>query len=838
MSKIAPLPGKFRKVKKLSFFIQFTLLYGYYTRAVSYTYTSSSGYYAAITGGTVLYSGTFDDAVSAAITIPAFKFNCTSYTTIYISTNGFITFGSAPTSTNYLPISSTGAYVGCVSAFGVDLTNSSTGSPEIRYEDKTASSEFVIQWKDVKRYAVDPEIISFQIRLNYNTDQITFVYGGTISPGNNNTFPQVGIRGSSNEDYYNLSTTNSWTGTATGNSNTANCAFTSSGSKSPAVGQTFSFSSTCPVNNGPGGVAYISASQGSLRLWLDANDIDGDGSTSNNPTNGTAISTWYDKSGRSFDLSQNPTGYKPSYYTAGTYNAVKFDAAVNYKHLSASSASYLNKVSAFYVVKAIANGYAANALADDQTYSLRLAQFANTNMVGYTTWFVNDYSTSIAYSNGSYNLYSWHKEQSSTSMTIKAGSSSQTITIGSSAYGVPYYMLGATPGTSVPSDFEALEVIVHDELLNSAKTRIIENYLSSKYGSFSIPNNLYTMDDAVNGNFDYDVSGIGRVDASNIHDDARGTGIVRIYSPSDLGNGEYLLWGHDNALLNANNNTDVPSAVVSRMSRTWRNSHTGNVGTISISFDLTGLGSVTASDLRLLIDTDNDGVFSDETAGTSGVISGATSLGNNIYRFSGVILPNASRFSLGTINRTQTTLPVELLYFTEKCKTNGTDLSWATQTEVNNDYFTIEQSTNNQNWKKITTIKGSGTSYAINEYSYHYPEIRNDAYYRLSQTDYDGKTEIFPMIASSCESDVEEIKVYPTIFDADISMDVENISGDKLNIRLLDLNGHLLLEENVKKETIENNHHINLHIDALSSGSYLLQVSDKDHSVSRKLMKL
>ncbi|MDA9967716.1 hypothetical protein N9E62_00930 [Salibacteraceae bacterium] len=47
-----------------------------------------------------------------------------------------------------------------------------------------------------------------------------------------------------------------------------------------------------------------------------------------------------------------------------------------------------------------------------------------------------------------------------------------------------------------------------------------------------------------------------------------------------------------------------------RVARVWRVDQTGDVGTVSLSFDLSDVaGSVTSSDLRLLIDTDNDGCF-------------------------------------------------------------------------------------------------------------------------------------------------------------------------------------------------------------------------------------
>ena len=158
-----------------------------------YAFEQKNLSYTEITGGTVLWSGTFDNEVSGAITIPSFTFDGVAYTSVYITVNGFVTFGIAPSATNYTPISNSATYTGAISAFGKDLIQAETGSPAIRYQQ--VGNEFVIQWKDVRRKTIAGEIISFQVRLNTSTNEIKVVYGGTITPGSNSSYPQIGLRG-------------------------------------------------------------------------------------------------------------------------------------------------------------------------------------------------------------------------------------------------------------------------------------------------------------------------------------------------------------------------------------------------------------------------------------------------------------------------------------------------------------------------------------------------------------------------------------------------------------------------------------------------------------------
>lgn len=213
-----------------------------FAQVSSNIFAQSSGTYTNITGGTVLFTGTFDEDISAAITIPAFKFNCTTFTQLFVSANGYISFGSAPSGSDYTPISGNNTS-GIVAAFAADLDNAAAGTPEIRYQDIGASTEFVIQWRDVKRFSITGERISFQIRLNYTTNVVRIIYGGTIT-ANAATTPtvQVGLRGLTNTDFINRSTTTNWASTTAGGTNGSSCTF--SGTIKPASGLTFSYTPT------------------------------------------------------------------------------------------------------------------------------------------------------------------------------------------------------------------------------------------------------------------------------------------------------------------------------------------------------------------------------------------------------------------------------------------------------------------------------------------------------------------------------------------------------------------------------------------------------------------
>ncbi len=180
------------------------------TNVANYTFSKSTGVaYTSITGGTKLFptgtNTTYDNEVSAAIPLSSpFNFGGVAMTTCYVSANGFITFGAAPSGTNYTPMSSLGSTTGAISAFGQDGGFLSTDSPqpagnhEVRYED--LGTEFVVQWQDHANYHNrSTEKLNFQIRLVYATGEIKVIYGNCTDPGTSTSgsTPQVGIRGNS-----------------------------------------------------------------------------------------------------------------------------------------------------------------------------------------------------------------------------------------------------------------------------------------------------------------------------------------------------------------------------------------------------------------------------------------------------------------------------------------------------------------------------------------------------------------------------------------------------------------------------------------------------------------
>jgi hypothetical protein len=132
-----------------------------------------------------------------------------------------------------------------------------------------------------------------------------------------------------------------------------------------------------------------------------------------------------------------------------------------------------------------------------------------------------------------------------------------------------------------------------------------------------------------------------------------------------------------------------------------------------------------------------------------------------------VTVNNVSQFSPWTLVGGSTTLPIELLSFKATVIDDKVRLNWVTTSERNNDFFTVESSTDGKTFTRVSEVKGSGNSSSKKEYeSYDNLPFPGKSYYRLKQTDYDGKYEYSQLVVINFEQgDGPKLIVYPTLSD-------------------------------------------------------------------------
>ena len=192
------------------------------------------------------------------------------------------------------------------------------------------------------------------------------------------------------------------------------------------------------------------------------------------------------------------------------------------------------------------------------------------------------------------------------------------------------------------------------------------------------------------------------------------------------------------------------------------------------------------------------------TTGTAGKIFTGSSAELSAAKLAQIYFTNPSNGNnyaatqLGTGEVVPTaTLPVELLEFkaTANSAVKNVDLTWVTASEINNDYFVIERSTDANDWSPLDSVDGAGNSNAV--LTYHYPDnnpYSGTSYYRLKQRDFDGTTEYSHIEVVNFEG-LEIISLFPNPSNGEVSISIKSSATGTLELKAYDSLGKLVSNE-------------------------------------------
>ncbi|WP_343603729.1 T9SS type A sorting domain-containing protein [Fluviicola sp.] len=174
------------------------------------------------------------------------------------------------------------------------------------------------------------------------------------------------------------------------------------------------------------------------------------------------------------------------------------------------------------------------------------------------------------------------------------------------------------------------------------------------------------------------------------------------------------------------------------------------------------------------------------------------------------------------------TLPIELTEFQVTLENNAVACDWWTETEINNDYFTIERSIDGIHFEYLASMKGSGNSFNPLHYKiYDYdPYLDVVSYYRLSQTDLDGTTRQH-QIKSVKPKKISNLTIFPNPSNGTVQ-----ISGDSKTLqasRLFDLSGREIALYTASEST-------SVTVSSLPTGVYTLVYFDNEKTISERIV--
>jgi hypothetical protein len=181
-------------------------------------------------------------------------------------------------------------------------------------------------------------------------------------------------------------------------------------------------------------------------------------------------------------------------------------------------------------------------------------------------------------------------------------------------------------------------------------------------------------------------------------------------------------------------------------------------------------------------------------------------------------------------------LPVKLLDFSGTPFEDYNLIEWSTLTELNNDYFILERSSDGISFEKVDIIKGNGNSSEQISYSYQHSYPHELEYYRLKQVDFDGRYEYSNIIAVRQKTDIN-VSIYPNPAKNDLFIGLSESTEGIYTIVYTNVLGSVSKEQIEISEgttTYQVKEFINL-----SSGIYFVQILDENNEVikTQKIVK-
>lgn len=168
------------------------------------------------------------------------------------------------------------------------------------------------------------------------------------------------------------------------------------------------------------------------------------------------------------------------------------------------------------------------------------------------------------------------------------------------------------------------------------------------------------------------------------------------------------------------------------VNRFWQIDHDGSGGTATITFTCTieEVDSISNLHAQRWNDTIKDWEIP---------------VGLQIATLNSVTISGINKFSPWTLSgdrsKSNEPLPISLINFNAIRENSTVVITWITSSETNNDFFTIEKTTDFNHFETVGIIKGAGNSNQSKHYGMtDFNPYSGISYYRLKQTDFDGNS--------------------------------------------------------------------------------------------------
>ncbi|MBA2249962.1 MAG: T9SS type A sorting domain-containing protein [Chitinophagaceae bacterium] len=191
------------------------------------------------------------------------------------------------------------------------------------------------------------------------------------------------------------------------------------------------------------------------------------------------------------------------------------------------------------------------------------------------------------------------------------------------------------------------------------------------------------------------------------------------------------------------------------------------------------------------------------------------------------------------INPDNGPLPVVLRSFSATLQSRKVRVDWVSSQEINCSKYDVERSTDGHLFSNVSTLPGNGTTSIEHTYSI-LDDVESQTaaivYYRLKQTDLDGKSSYSRVVAVKLKGELHPVSVSPNPFTSYLNVNLGWSKAEVVSAKVYNVQGKEVSSKTV--QMVKGTNYIKLDdLSNLPSGNYIIQFISGDERVSEKITK-
>ena len=222
----------------------------------------------------------------------------------------------------------------------------------------------------------------------------------------------------------------------------------------------------------------------------------------------------------------------------------------------------------------------------------------------------------------------------------------------------------------------------------------------------------------------------------------------------------------------------------------------------------------------------------------------ATAVGGSVCTGTGTgsiqttgFISSFSPFTFG--GYTDDALPISLVSFAAEVMGNEVQTKWATRLELNNAYFTVERSADGENFSAVGKVDGAGNSTSLLNYELmDETPLQGISYYRLRQTDFNGKYTFSDIVSVNIEAKKADPKIilYPNPAHNEVFIRISDMTG-QFEFKIFDMAGREVLNRIINLDGSGDNQTASISLEGiLNPGLYVVTGNTSQAQFKEKLV--